>query len=424
MYNLSIQPAGNTTVTVASGSTITATNTLDLENGANYITINTGTIAVQGNIVDNNTGLTGGGSGTILINGSGAQSITTTGIIDQGRLPAVTINKSGGTLIFPSLITVVGSWTYTAGTLDVTTNNSTVVFENTMNITGTHTLNNIIFDGSNNYNFTTAAGTTVTVSGNISMIGTGNITLNTGTYNLLGNLALSNTGGGGGTTVIDFIGTTNQAITSSLAINQNCLPSVTINKASGTLSFPALITVRGNWTYTTGTLDVTTNNSTVVFADPLGSGLFSITGTHTLNNVSFEANNNNTLTIPTGTVITIAKTLTTLGTANLFFNATVAGTNIIQALGDITISNTSATGGGNGKILINGTLPQAFSSTVSASHGLMPYITIQKTSGTLTLSGIISESRDWTYTSGTVDATTNTSTVVFGEAISRLPARE
>jgi hypothetical protein len=414
VYNLSIEPAGNTTVTVASGSTITAANTLDLENGANLININTGTIAVQGNLVDNNTSLIGGGNGTILIDGSGAQSITSSGIINQGRLPAVTISKSGGTLIFPSLITVVGNWTYVSGTLDVTTNNSTVVFENALNITGTHTLNNIIFEGTNNFNFVTAVGTTVTVSGNISMIGTANITLNTGTYNLLGNLILSNTGGGGGTTVIDFIGTTNQAITSSLLINQNCLPSVTINKASGTLSFPALITVRGNWTYTTGTLDITTNNSTVVFADPLGSGVFSITGTHTLNNVSFEANNNNTLTIPTGTVLTISKTMTTLGTANMSIDATVPGTTVVQALGDIAINNTGAGGGGNGKILINGTIAQAFSSTVTASHGLLPYITIQKTSGTLTMSGIISVSRDWTYTSGTVDATTNASTVVFG----------
>ena len=36
VYNLTILAGGNTTVTIASGSTITATHTLDLENGANY----------------------------------------------------------------------------------------------------------------------------------------------------------------------------------------------------------------------------------------------------------------------------------------------------------------------------------------------------------------------------------------------------
>jgi hypothetical protein len=414
VYTLSISPAGNTTLTIASGSTITATNLLDLENGSNYITINTGTIAAQGDIIDNNSSLIGGGTGTILINGTGAQNLTTTGIIDQGRLPSVTINKPSGTLTLPSLLTVKGNWTYTAGILDVSTNNSTVVFENTLNITGSHTLNNVIFDGSNNYTFTTAAGTTLTVSGTMSMIGTGNITLNTGTINLSGNLVLTNTGGGGGTSVIAFVSGANQAIISSLSINQNCLPSITINKPGGTLSFPSLITVKGSWTYTAGTLDVTTNNSTVVFASPLGGGMFGITGSHSLNNVTFEGNNNNTATVSTGTLLTVTGTLSTIGASNVFINTPVPGGTAINAQGDILINNTSATGGGTGLILINGSGAQALTSTVAAGQGLMPYITVQKPAGTLTLTGILSESRDWTYVSGTVDASTNSSTVVFG----------
>ncbi len=414
LFNLTILAGGNTTVTVASGSTVTATNTLDLENGANFIMINTGTIAVQGNIIDNNTNLAGGGTGTILINGAGAQSIAAPGVIDEGRFPAVTISKTGGTLSFPSLITVVGNWTYTAGTLDVTTNNSTVVFENTLTITGSHTLNNITFDGSNNFTFTTAVGTTLTVSGTMNMIGTGNITLATGTINLNGNLALANTGGGGGTSVIAFVSGVNQSITSSLPVNENCLPSILINKSGGTLLFPALITVKGNWTYTAGTLDVTTNNSTVVFASPLGSGAFSITGSHTLNNVTFEGNNNNTASIATGTILTVTGTLSTTGAFNVFINTPVAGTTAIQAEGNISINNTSVSGGGDAVIIINGAGAQLFSGNSPASEGLMPFITIQKTTGVLTMSGIISESRDWTYTSGTVDATSNASTVVFG----------
>jgi hypothetical protein len=414
LSNLTVLAAGNTSVTIASGNTVTVTNTLDLENAANSIMINTGTIAVQGNIIDNNTALTGGGTGTILINGAGAQTFTSTGVIDQGRLPGVTINKGSGTLVLPALITVRSDWNYIAGTVDVTTNNSTVVFENTMNITGTQTLNNIVFDGSNNFTFTTAPAATVTVLGTISMIGTGNITLATGVYNLAGNLALTNTGGGGGTSVIDLNGSANQAITSALTINQNCLPSVTINKSGGTLTFPSLITVRGNWVYSAGTIDVTTNNSTVVFADPLGTGLFSITGSHTLNNVDFEATNNNTLTVATGTVLTVTGTLTTLGTANMFLNtASANGTGIIQAQGGITIGNTG-NGGGSGLILINGAGAQVFSSSVAASQGWMPYINIQKTTGTIILIGIISANRDWVYSSGTVDAATNLATVVFG----------
>ncbi len=143
------------------------------------------------------------------------------GVIDQGRLPGITINKPSGTLVLPALATVRSDWNYIAGTVDVSTNNSTVVFENNLNITGTQTLNNITFDGSNNFTFSTAPAATVTVLGNINMIGTGNITLATGTYNLASNLSLTNTGGGGGTTVIDFGGSSNQAITKArVAINQ------------------------------------------------------------------------------------------------------------------------------------------------------------------------------------------------------------
>ncbi len=414
LYNLFIEPAGNTTVTVAAASVVTATNTLDLENAGNLININTGTIAVQGNIIDNNTNITGGGTGTILINGAGAQTITTSGVIDQGRFPAVTISKPSGTLTLPTLMTVRGNWTYTAGTIDATTNSSTVVFNNTMNITGTHTLNNITFDGSNNWTFTTAVGTTVTVLGNINMIGSSNITLNTGTYNLDGNLVLTNTGAGGGTSDIAFVSAVNQSIISSLLINQNCLPAITINKPGGTLLFPLLITVKGNWTYTAGTLDVTTNNSTVVFASPLGSGAFALTGSHSLNNVTFEGNNNNTANVNTGTILTVTGTLSTIGAFNVFINTTITGATAIQAQGNISINNTSVSGGGTGLILINGAGSQLFSGNSPASQGLMPFITIQKSTGVLTMSGIISESRDWTYISGTVDATTNTSSLVFG----------
>jgi hypothetical protein len=407
LFNLTISAAANTTLTVAAGTTITTT-TFDLENGANYVVINTGTIAVVGNVIDNNSSTIGGGTGTILVNGTGAQAITSTGIADQGKFPSVTINKSSGTLVFPSLITVVGNWTYTTGTIDVITNNSTIIFANNLTITGNHSLNNISFEGSNNYTFTTAPGTTLTVLGNMAVTGSFNVTLTTGTINLIGDLNLTNTStGGGGTTVISFAGTTNQAIHSSLLVNQSTLPAITINKSSGILTFPALITVFGNWTYVTGLFDVTTNNATVEFA-----GNVNFAGNHTLNNVVFEATNNWTFTVTSGTILTVTGTLTTTGIKNIFFITPVSGTTAIQAQGDIIINNTSITGGGTAQILINGTGSQAITGNAAASQGLLPYIRIQKPSGTLTLNGIISVSRDWTWSSGTVLPTT--SSLIFG----------
>jgi hypothetical protein len=411
LYNLTIAGSANINVTVAAGSTVTATNILDLESGAFNININTGTLAVQGNIIDNNTGLAGGGTGTLLIDGAANQSISSTGVIDQGRFPAVTINMSAGTLTLPSLITVRGNWTYVAGTLDVSTNNSTVYFENTLTITGSHTLNNVNFFGAANYTMTTAAGTTLTLSGTMTISGTNSITLNTGNINLNGNLDLTNTSvNGGGTTVISFVSSTNQNIVSALPINECNLPAVTINKGGGTLSFPPLITVKGNWTYVAGTLDVTTNSSDVVFANTL-----TIAGSHTLYQVTLEGNANHNYVFSAGTLLTTSNTLNITGASNVNINTAGAnGTTVLAAQGDVDISNTSAAGGGTGNILIDGSGAQALSSTSSAGQGRLPYLTIQKPSGTLTFSGIISESRSWTFTSGTVDAATNASTVVFG----------
>ena len=202
-------------------------------------------------------------------------------------------------------------------------------------------------------------------------------------------MVLTNTSlGDGGCTVITFIGSANQSITSVLLVNQSSLPAVTINKTGGTLIFPALLTVRGNWTYLAGRMDVTSNNSTIVFAGPLVAGI-AMTGTHTLNNVTFEGNNNNVVTVSTGTVLTVTGTLSTIGANNVFINTPVLGATAVQAQGNININNTSIAGGGTGAILINGTGAQAFTSTVTAGLGQLPYITIQKVTGTLTMSGHI-----------------------------------
>ncbi len=410
LNNIGFDAAGNYTITIPAGNTLTANGSMSMSN-TNSLTFTGGTINLNGDLNLTNTGTAGGGTTVIAFTGSTNQAITGTLLINQSRLPAITINKSGGTLTFPSLITVRGNWTYTSGTMDVTTNNSTVVFANTLTIAGNHTLNNIEFNGGNNYTYT-LTGVTLTASGNMAISGINNVILTGGTINLNGDLNLTNTAtGGGGTTVIAFVSAVNQSINSSLAVNQSNLPAVNINKTGGTLTFPALITIHGNWTYTSGTMDVTTNSSNIVFANTLN-----ITGTHSLNNVTFEGNNNNTFTIntATGTILTVTGTLTTNGANNVTINASTAGANAIQAQGDITISNTGAGGGGTGGILINGASSQALASTSASGQGRLPYITIQKATGTLTLTGIISESRDWTYNGGTVDASSNSSTVVFG----------
>ena len=86
---------------------------------------------------------------------------------------------------------------------------------------------------------------------------------------------------------------------------------------------------------------------------------------------------------------------------------------VFDVKGDINITNTAAGPVGNAQINLNGTGNQTIASSVAAGSGFLPYVSIQKTSGTLFLSGIISVGRGWTYVSGTVDAVTYASTVVF-----------
>ncbi len=170
-----------------------------------------------------------------------------------------------------------------------------------------------------------------------------------------------------------------------------------------------MITVRGNWTYVSGTLDVTTNNNTVVLAN-----ILTISGSHTLNNVTLEGNFNNTYTVATGTLLTVTGLFSTTGASNVYNATPVFAATAIQVQGNITLNNTSVGSGGVGTILINGAGSQTFTGNAAAGQGAMPSLKIQKVTGTLTLAGIISETQSWNYVSGTVDETTSASNVSFG----------
>ncbi len=111
---------GGSTHTVAAGTTLTVTGSLTLTDG----NINTGTVAAQGPISQAST--FDGNSGTLLINGTGAQTLTGASTTAAGNLPALVIDKPSGTLSLVGTIRTSHNWTYTAGTVDPGT--SLVVF--------------------------------------------------------------------------------------------------------------------------------------------------------------------------------------------------------------------------------------------------------------------------------------------------------
>jgi hypothetical protein len=208
-------------VTINQGaSDFTVTGTMDV-NGDLTITgasaINDGTIAVAGNVTSTDTSVAG--TGTIVLDGTGAQILSASGT--TGELPSVTINKPSETLTIQDTIEISGNWTHTAGTVDAGT--STVIFT-----TGGQTVSS----GSMSFNNVSVStgGSALTVSGTMDV--DGNLTLNGaingGTIAVAGNVTSAASVAGTGTILLDGIG--------AQTLSGGELPSVTINKSSGTLT--------------------------------------------------------------------------------------------------------------------------------------------------------------------------------------------
>ena len=363
------------TITIAAGTTLTVTGPLNLFSGA----LNTGTLAAQGSI-DAQVGYIGGGTATLLINGSGAQTLTGYHSSAVGSLPNVDINKSSGTLTIAGTIRTARNWTYTASG-GLTVAGSTLIFNGTQTITGSHTLETVEIRGGT---ITIAAGTTLTA--------TGNVTLVTGSFASTGTLAAqanidAQSGFTGGTATLLINGGGSQTLNQT-AIATSSLPIVNIAKPSGTLTMNGAFRTNRNWTFTSGGLTAT--GTTFQFA-----GTMTLTGTHTLDAVEIAG----TITIAAGTTVTAGSTVT-LTSGSL-------STGTLAAKGDITAA-IGYTGGGTATLLINGIGPQTLTGFHTTAAGSLPNVNINKTSGTLTIAGTLRTARDWTYAGGGLNATGST----------------
>lgn len=389
------------THTIASGTTLTITGLISYGTSAGAVLINTGTINCTGDINLANPTAGGGGTATIIINGTGTQTITGNATQGISALPNVTINKASGTLNLADKITVAGNWTYITGTISA--GSSKVVFHNTKTITGSHTLGDVIFTGSTSATFTVSSGTTLTVAGTLTLGSSYGITINTGTINAKGDILTTNTtASGGGSANIIINGSGSQSLTGTDTYNQGYFCNVEIDKSpSDTLHLLNKISIAGNWTYTAGIIDA--GSSAIYFVNAK-----TISGSHTLYNVYFAGSTPSTFTISSGTTITVLGTMFIGGTTNaLTFN-----TGTINAHGNINVINNTATGGGgSATININGNGNQTLTGSGTASQGRLPKIVIDKTSGTLLINGLVSVANDWTFIQGDVDP--GTSSVAF-----------
>ncbi len=371
------------TITIAGGSIVTANSTVTLTSGS----LSTGTLAARADIIAA-VGYTGGGSGTLLINGIGPQTLTGFHSTVAGSMPNVNISKGGGTLTIAGTIRTARDWTYTGGGLAVA--GSTVIFNGTQTVTGSHTLDTVEVRGGA---LTIAAGTTLTVTGPLNLFSG---SLQTGTLAAEGNIDAQIGFTGGGTATLRIDGATGQTLTGFHTAAAGSMPNVDIAKPSGTLTIAGTVRTARNWTYTSGGLFA--SGSTVIF-----NGTLTITGSHALNAVEFHSGD---VTVNAGDTLTVGGLLTlTDGNLNV-------GT--VDALGDIVLQATYD--GETGTVRIAGTTDQTLTGFAGATTSDMANIVIDKPSGTLHLVGTIRlTTSSWTWLQGTVDP--GSSTVYFDATV-------
>lgn len=352
-----------------------------ISQGANPITV-AGTVTF-------NSGTFTGGSADILFGG------------DYSQLGG-TFTSTTGDLEFD------GNTTFTLGTFNH--NNGTVSYVATGNTTISGispTFYNLEFAGEG-FTYTISSIGHVKVLHALDISGSQSYNLNTGTFDVTGDIDVTNTAAGcSGSALININGTGAQTISGSTVAGAGALPQVTINKTAGILSLAKYPASSNNFTYTAGTINPGT--STWCFTDG-ATNPYTIKGSLTFNNITFLAITNATFTIPAATTLTTSGDLTIAGTSGITLN-----TGNINVNGNFYLTNAATNGGGSALITINGTGSQNIDGTaISIGQDLLPFLTINKTGGTLTMKGNISASEDWKYLAGAVDASTFSSTVAFG----------
>lgn len=315
--------------------------------------------------------------------------------VSTQRLLSINFTNYVNTITFNNVINVLG-------TINLGTGGYTQAGSSGFSINGTSTLisNGVIW--SRTILFTSGLAATFTLSdtwnvtGNITMSLSAAFTFNGNTLNIGGSLSVSNTNITSGTTVFVFNGTGTWSHSSTGVIRNN----VTIN-TTGTL------TISGNVYYNTGTL--TYIAGTVITT---GSSL-NYTASVTLDTNGIIWNNINSVNPNSASAVTLLSDLTVSGTffAGGTSNTTPYNTSVgakIIILGNI---QTGTVGGvsGTANIEILGTGSQTWSGAGTVRNNL----TINKSTGTLTISGSVAYSTGTlTYITGKIITKNRTLNIV------------
>ena len=374
------------TITLADAWTVTGTVSTGIANGV----YNGFSITIGGGLAATST--MAPGTTNFILNGTGTWS-------GAGSIANNLTINTAGTITIGNIVYRIGTLTYTTGTVITTGSILTIVTGTTLNTNG------IIW---NNITFT--ASTTHTLTSNLTLSGTwlqnGGVVLTVNGFQV--NVGSAITSGGAGST----LGTTNFLISGNTNINLlgtgGFKNNLTIN-SSGTVTLAALVYSVGTLTYTAGTMSI-------------GTSPLSINGSCTLNTSGMTWYS--ILIIAASTITLTSDLYTGLGSV---FNFNVSGAT--TTLNGFTIyigGSLGNAGGGANSPIFTGTSNFVMTGTGNLGNAITNNIGLIiknnltiNTAGTITILGYLRYSTGTlTYTAGTVNASTNLSTLQLDTASS------
>ena len=346
--------------------------------------LNGGFILISGDLEVRGT--LGGGSATLRLAGNTPQVIDG---ISGSRLPNLEIASSGGTVTLVGTVDIERNFTYTSGVVD--TLGAVVRFVGGMSMTSTISATGVSFD---TLEFLKTSSTAhITISGpilthHLNTLSTDSISINDGTILVTGNLT-SRGSTAGGSALIRIEGSSNQFIDGELNAT---LPNLEIASTGGTVTLIGTVEVQRDFTYTSGVVDT------------LASKVRFVGGTAMSSTISAAGMNFDTLEFgKTGSSASIT-IVGSVATHHLNWDNNQpwfpVNSGVILVTGDIVTSRSSA--GGSTLVKIIGSTNQSISGVTNAT---LPNVEIDSSGGTVTFSGVVSISGDYTYTNGTVDYT-------------------